>query len=239
MPTGTEIVPQELPGGLSWRNAPLPELYEAAINAIAACERVDECKEWVDKSSAIESYARQVRDERFFNFARRIRARSYRRLGEMLNEYDGRGKSAGAGTSFVSRKRAAQEAGVSRRQSITASRIVHIPREKFDALVESDDPQSITRLAEFGTRKRESTPVQTGEDLYAASKERATEALYKSLYALSHEQMDCADIAEVIKRIANERNPDGMKEHRYKRLAPSVREVGAAMAAMGFTSRDN
>jgi hypothetical protein len=41
---------------------------------------------------------------------------------------------------------------MSERQRKTALRIANVPREEFEALVESDDPPTITELAERGTQ---------------------------------------------------------------------------------------
>jgi hypothetical protein len=41
----------------------------------------------------------------------------------------------------------AREAGLSRKQQITAMRIGNVPKESFEAQVESDNPPSVTELA--------------------------------------------------------------------------------------------
>jgi len=74
------VVRQAIPG------ASLPANYEAAKKALAECARVDECKEWSDKSTAIHTYAKQVGDTSLMDFAAKIRARAVRRLGELLQE---------------------------------------------------------------------------------------------------------------------------------------------------------
>src|SRR5262245_25710133 len=71
--------------------ARLPKLYKQAKEALAACERVDECAKWADKAAALASYAKQADDPDLENFARRVRARASRRCGELLREFDGRG----------------------------------------------------------------------------------------------------------------------------------------------------
>jgi hypothetical protein len=53
--------------------AQLPQLYQEAKNALAACESMDECADWADKAAAIASYARQADDLELENYARRIR----------------------------------------------------------------------------------------------------------------------------------------------------------------------
>src|SRR5262245_38639552 len=52
-----------LPAGFT--AAQLPAAYEAAKDALAKCDQVDECKDWADKAAAIASYARQAHDDTF------------------------------------------------------------------------------------------------------------------------------------------------------------------------------
>ena len=42
---------------------------------------------------------------------------------------------------------------MSKDQEKTASRVANIPEEEFDAAVESDDPPSVTQLADMGRRE--------------------------------------------------------------------------------------
>jgi hypothetical protein len=66
--------------------ARLPKVYEQAKQALAKCERIDQCKEWADKAAALASYARQAEDVELENNARRIRLKAVRRMGELLRE---------------------------------------------------------------------------------------------------------------------------------------------------------
>jgi hypothetical protein len=43
--------------------ARLPSRYNAAKAALRTCTAVDECKDWVDKTSAMASYAKQAGDK--------------------------------------------------------------------------------------------------------------------------------------------------------------------------------
>ena len=61
--------------------ARLPRTYEAAREALATCQDIDECKEWADKAAALASYARQSEDVELERMAARIRARAMRRAG--------------------------------------------------------------------------------------------------------------------------------------------------------------
>ena len=59
--------------------ARLPRTYEAAREALATCQDIDECKEWADKAAALASYAKQAEDETLLKMAARIKARATRR----------------------------------------------------------------------------------------------------------------------------------------------------------------
>jgi hypothetical protein len=67
-------------------DARLPVLYESAKEAIVACWRIDECKDWADRAAALASYARQSLDETLLKTVVRIQARATRRVGELLQE---------------------------------------------------------------------------------------------------------------------------------------------------------
>src|SRR6516164_9137922 len=123
---------QQLPAELSHlvNSAQLPQLYETAKNALAECERLDECAEWADQAAAIASYARQADDVELENYARRIRARAVRRCGELLRTFDarGRGKSE-TPLVFKSRTAVAQEEGLTEHKRRTALNIANIPED--------------------------------------------------------------------------------------------------------------
>lgn len=137
-------------------NAKLPGAYTVAKRALAECEKIDECKkDWANKSAALASYAKQAKDESLYKLAIRIQARAIRRCGELLKEFEPaknqHDASTGGGTS---RKQAAEEAGLSKRQKDTVIRVATVPEEEFESQVESDSPPTVTALAEQGTRKK-------------------------------------------------------------------------------------
>jgi hypothetical protein len=153
--------------------ARLPETYANAKKALAECERIDECRSWADKMAALASYARQADDDELYKVARRIQGRAVKRCGELLKEFDARGgdrsKSTGAGTfapeakqngngmaaGAISQRAAAEAAGMSKRQQVTAVRVANVPAEAFEAAIESDNPPTVTELAKAGTAARE------------------------------------------------------------------------------------
>lgn len=168
-------------------NARLPASYEAAKQALAQCEALDECKDWADKAAALASYARQAEDVELERKAARIRARAMRRAGELLQQFDGRGgdksKKEGAHLFAPTQREAAQEAGMSEHQQKQAVRIANVPSADFEKAVESPSPPTITTLAQQGVQKREAPDPQTwlkGRDPAAFNKALHFAALVES-----------------------------------------------------------
>lgn len=140
----------------SVNDARLPETYERAKTALANCSSLDECKDWSDKAAALASYARQSKDDSLTKMSQRIQARAIRRAGELLKQIM---PATGAhlkrgGDSPLSRKQAAEDAGLSPDQRKNALRVASVPESEFTELVESDSPPTVTKLAEIGTKKQ-------------------------------------------------------------------------------------
>jgi hypothetical protein len=142
-------------------DARLPSNYVAARTAIQQCVKIDECKEWADRAAALASYAKQVEDELLLKDSQRIKARAISRVSELLREIEAAPgartdlePSRGAPTRFT-RKAAAEEAGLSREQVVTAMRVGNVPKEDFERQVESDNPPTITELARQGTKQQQ------------------------------------------------------------------------------------
>jgi hypothetical protein len=136
----------------------LPISYRDAKQALAKCDRVDECKDWGDKALALKSYAKQMNDTSLEGLAQRIRDRAIRRGGELLLQLkEARGAnqnfSAGARTKVATRKDAAKAAGLSAKQAVQMLRVARVPKEQFENLVDADKPATVTQLAEIGTEK--------------------------------------------------------------------------------------
>jgi len=121
------LVPKRLVESLPDKpNARLPETYRAAVSALERCVRVDECKEWTNKATALASYARQAKNEEMLATAVRIQTRAITRAGELLTEIEPKtGKATGPNQNvtqaspFDSRKESARKAGFSDRQRNT------------------------------------------------------------------------------------------------------------------------
>lgn len=145
--------------------------YEAAIHAIQECARVDECKTWSDKAAALAAYAKQAQDSTLHNLALRIQQRAQRRMGELLQQLpSARGANLTAagreGAHPISRQSVATDAGLSEHQRKTALRIASVPEEDFEALIESDQPPTVTEMAMRGTATR---PVVSEPEIIPAA----------------------------------------------------------------------
>jgi hypothetical protein len=149
--------PATLPVDITAR---LPATYEAARRAIAECDRIDECKTWSDKAAALAAYARQSKDDSLRVMAVRIQARALRRCGELLKQVPRADVSTRYGQEgdhppVVTRTGAARDAGLSEHQRKQALRVASISSEDFDYAVESQEPPTISELAEYGTQEHQ------------------------------------------------------------------------------------
>lgn len=144
-------------------DAKLPQSYERAKQALSECSQIDECQEWADKAEALASYAKQAKDEQLRKLADRIQARAIRRCGELLKTFDAQGRrsdlqpSNGNGTK--SQREAAADAGLSKRQQVTAVNVASIPTKTFEDAVEAPNPPTVTKLAEMGKKPSQKPAV--------------------------------------------------------------------------------
>ena len=144
---------------ISPAQARLPRTYEAAREALAECQNIDECKDWADKAAALASYAKQAEDETLLKMAARIKARATRRAGELLSQIEASGTrtdltSSGQPSQVITRTDAAREAGMSPHQQKQAVRIAAIPEPEFERQVESQKPPTLSQLAAQGIKPR-------------------------------------------------------------------------------------
>jgi len=143
-------LPANLP---SIANAKLPQTYERAKATLAECHRLDECADWANKAEALASYAKQAGDDSLRKTADRIQARAINRCGELLRAITpakNQHPEPARGGAPPSRSQAARDAGLSRDQKRDALRVARIPRDEFEAAVESDNPPTVTALAAQG-----------------------------------------------------------------------------------------
>ena len=139
--------------------AALPATYAEARVALANCARIDECADWGNRAEAMASYAKMAQDDSLRKMADRIQARAIRRCGELLGQYNAPGARTDLGPadgddSRLTQGQAAAKAGISERQQVTAIRLANVPEADFERQIESDDPPTVTRLAEQGRKSR-------------------------------------------------------------------------------------
>jgi hypothetical protein len=155
-PIVTSIDTSNIVARIDTSHAFLPEVYKRACEALAQCEQIDECQDLSDKMQALASYAKQAKDKTLHDHAQRIQDRATRRLGELLHEIKALPGArtdlepdAAAGT----RSQAARDAGLSPRQAATAQRVANVPDRQFEEMVESDNPPTVTQLADIGKKR--------------------------------------------------------------------------------------
>lgn len=140
----------------------IPVSYQKAVTAIQECHAIDEAKEWTDKMSALALYYKQSKDETLENYAKRIKYRAKKRMGELLKQYDARPKNllnqSNVNDTLVSQKEVAQSIGLSQRQKVEAVRFANVPEQKFEELIESDNIPTQTEIAELGKKKSKTKP---------------------------------------------------------------------------------
>jgi hypothetical protein len=189
----------------------LPVSYEAAKQAIAACESPIECRTLADKAAAMAVYAKMRDDTELHNRAVRLQAWATRRWGELDRElYPDRSKtnlkqnkpdSPECGYS-QSGKRPRPFDGTTEHQRVISRRLAVIPEPEFTRQVEGSRPPSVAQLADQGRMRR----VQTPDDLTAENFKAACTALHQfATYCDTHDaivtaQAFSADDVEMARR---------------------------------------
>ena len=144
----------------------LPATYDSARAELAETRRIDDCKLWADKAKGLAEYARLAGDLDLLHEAMRVQAVAVRRAGELLREVElGTGshwESKRAGTGPLTRKSAADEAGLSGRQRKAAIAIAGMEAREFDRLIEAVPPPSVDALtALVRLPEDEQAPIRT------------------------------------------------------------------------------
>ena len=133
--------------------------YDQARHALAQCERIDEAKDWSDKASALAAYAKKANDPELEATARRIRARAFRRMGEISKTLEkskpDKGHGAGLPSGGKTKASVLSEAGISTSQANRAEKVAAIPVEEFERRVESSRAPSIVALLLRAIREEE------------------------------------------------------------------------------------
>lgn len=138
------------PAPIGWESATFPQLYEKAREALAACESIDECLEWHNKSAAMASYFRQAKDRSLEGMAQRIRLRAWRRCGELFLTMDLKEEIEGAlGTSTGPKAStiAGRTVGLNRAKINEAIRLAKLSSGDFEKAISAAPVPSISQLA--------------------------------------------------------------------------------------------
>lgn len=143
-----------VPAHINIAGARLPMSYESAKTALANCASIDECQDWANKAEALASYARQADDDTLRKLADRIQARAVRRCGELLKTFNNERARTDLDKGALTQRHAAAEAGMSLHQQRTAVRVANVPADAFEAAVETDEPLTVTKLADMGRQPR-------------------------------------------------------------------------------------
>ena len=130
--------------------------YDAACHAIAEAKAVDEVKDWRDKASALQAYARQAKNKQLEVDAAEIRIRAERRLGKML-EQEGPQHGGDRKTESSSSAPTLNDMGISKDLSSRAQQIASIPDAEFEETLKEhrEDQKAVTgrtmeRLSKLG-----------------------------------------------------------------------------------------
>ena len=141
----------------------IPISYQKAVSAIQECDAIDEAKDWADKMSALALYYKQSKDKTLEKYAKRIKYRAKRRMGELLKQFDAKGKRNDLELSTVTdtkltQKEVSENIGLSKRQKDQSVRLSNIPEATFNEMVESENVPTLTQLAELGIKKNKTKP---------------------------------------------------------------------------------
>lgn len=196
--------------------AKLPASYSAAKAALMECSRIDECKEWADRASALASYAKQAQDSQLEDMAKRIKNRALRRAGELLDQIEpGQGARDGKRREGahppLTRRQAACEAGLSEHQAKQVLRMAQVPEPVFEDMVERG--ATATEIADAGTVKKpvnrdDARKLMTAVRAYRDSLQRLD--LDEAVQGLG--QSEAAELRIIIGRL----------DHVHDRIATSI-----------------
>lgn len=107
--------------------------FEAARQALAEAQRVDEVKDIRDKAEAMAAYARQAKDTELIQYATEIKVRAERRCGEMLRATVERGGDRRSGSR--SKHTTLNDLGLTRDESSRYQKLAAMPEKHFEAAV--------------------------------------------------------------------------------------------------------
>lgn len=191
----------------------LPEDFERAKRAIAALADVDTVKELIDKSKAMDTYAREIKDgEQMRANLRKVLIRAWKRLGELYlgertSPVGGRPKTAAGAGVLVSHsaRGVGRKLGHSRHQVDKAINIANVPDTELDEAIAAGESE--TAIAKRGRRKR--PPNSHSNEC------RSADRLVRLLQH-TREEVAAIDIASVV---------EIMKDQEWAEILVGIREA--------------
>lgn len=117
--------------------------YDAMVNAIAVCERVDEVKDIRDKAVALEAYAKQANNLEAERQCALIRVRAERKCGQMLRDAPKQAGARGTGSNQyqvvesneATPPKTLSELGITKDQSSTWQKLAEVPEKEFEEAI--------------------------------------------------------------------------------------------------------
>jgi len=141
--------------------------YDAARNALAEANRVDEVKSIRDKAMAMQEYARQAKDGQLIEWATEIRLRAERKAGQLLTEMREKGERPINRPEKGSHKVTLSDLGVSAMQSSRWQKLAALDDVSFEA--------RCAHAKHHAVKSVEATAVERTEEKKAARVAREAE----------------------------------------------------------------
>ena len=178
--------------------------FEAARQALAEAQRVDEVKDIRDKAEAMAAYARQAKDTELIQYATEIKVRAERRCGEMLRTAAASGqRSTGGKPSKATTVSTLTDLGLTRDESSRYQKLAAMPEKHFEAAVATakaaaGEVTTARMLREAKKVEGESAGRKPAARRTAAKKESATSVATETASPITPDQRAPSPAVEVV-----------------------------------------
>lgn len=108
------------------RRISMPMEYDRALQALAACTRIDEARTWDNKADALAAWARIYRNDRASELAKQLKLHAYRRMGQLAEELRPKAPNQSGPRALLLAE------GLSMPQASAARCLARMPAQKFD-----------------------------------------------------------------------------------------------------------
>jgi len=157
--------------------------YEAARQALAECESLDEIKDISDKMTALKLYAKQKHDTDMEFWIAEIKVRAARRIGELTREIETKQgtRTELSPPSGPSKKEVLKQAGISKQEASRCERIASLSDDVIDDYIEEKKSQKkpVTATEILKTVAAKKVREEKIEEI-----EKGNQALPDSVYSL-------------------------------------------------------